>query len=129
MKKNLICALALLAILASCKKNEPKFVAKPIVKTEAPVPKPAPAQKPKPVPKPVPEPKFFTVAGCFEVEDNAKKLQSELINQGYKSKIVKFYKYSMVTFNGYQTREEAQAEVNTMVNKDEDSLVWIYSVK
>lgn len=80
----------------------------------------------KPVVKPV---NYYLVAGCFKIPANAERLHAQLLQEGYDSKIVPFYNMSMVTYGGYETREEAQVALNRIVKEPGKELTWVYPVK
>ena len=83
--------------------------------------------KPEPVAPPKEEPK--PVAGCFKIPENAERLQAKLIQEGYDSRIVPFYNMSMVTYDGYETRKEAQVALNRIVREPGKELTWVYPVR
>ena len=82
--------------------------------------------KPKPVVKQV---NYYLVAGCFKIPENAERLQAKLIQEGYDSRIVPFYNMSMVTYDGYETRKEAQVALNRIVREPGKELTWVYPVR
>ena len=121
-----IIILATISTLFSCKEKKITHIVHPAV-IETPTPKPEP--KPEPESKPELPKNFHIVAGCFEQSNNASNLNSSLLENGYKSKIMPFYKYSMVTFGDYSTKEEAQKELNKLAANNPSLGVWIYETK
>lgn len=127
----ILLAVSLLGILSSCKekKNNSALTEKKVeVKTE-PVQTPQPA--PEPVKKePTAKPKnYHLVAGCFMEEENAQRLHTQLTNEGYDSQIIPFYNLQMVTYNSFETRQEAQHALNLIVQEPGKELTWVYPVK
>ena len=61
--------------------------------------------------------------------ENAERLQAKLIQEGYDSRIVPFYNMSMVTYDGYETRKEAQVALNRIVREPGKELTWVYPVR
>ncbi len=127
----ILLAVSLLGILSSCKekKNNSALTEKKVeVKTE-PVQTPQPA--PEPVKKePTAKPKnYHLVAGCFMEEENAQRLHTQLTNEGYDSQIIPFYNLQMVTYNSFETRQEAQNALNLIVQETGKELTWVYPVK
>ncbi len=125
----ILLTVSLLGALTSCKEKRQKEVftskkveVKEVIKQE-PV---APKETSKPVVKQV---NYYLVAGCFKIPSNAERLHDKLVNEGYDSKIVPFYDMSMVTYGGYETREEAQAALNRIVQEEGKELTWVYPVK
>ena len=119
----ILVALSFLFSLSSCKK---KKETKTIVET---TPAPAPVEvkeEPKPV---VREMNYFLVAGCFKVKENADRFSARLISEGYNSKIMPFYNLYMVTYDGFETRREAQDALNRIVQEPGKELTWVYPVK
>lgn len=97
-----------------------------VLEVAQPEPVAPPKEEPKPVYKQV---NYYLVAGCFKVYDNAERLNAKLLSQGYDSKIVPFYNMSMVTYDGYETRQEAQHALNQIVKEPGKELTWVYPVK
>ena len=64
--------------------------------------------------------------GAFE---NKEALKAKLIQEGYDSRIVPFYNMSMVTYDGYETRKEAQVALNRIVREPGKELTWVYPVR
>ena len=56
-------------------------------------------------------------------------MQAKLIQEGYDSRIVPFYNMSMVTYDGYETRKEAQVALNRIVREPGKELTWVYPVR
>lgn len=127
----ILVALSLLFSLSSCKKKK-KTATIEAPKTEvvettpAPAPVPVVKEEPKPV---VREMNYFLVAGCFKVKSNADNLNARLIGEGYDSKVMPYYNLYMVTYEGYETRTEAQAALNRIVQEPGKELTWVYPVK
>lgn len=123
-------ALSVAFSLSSCKKKTgtkledlpPKTeVVETIQIEEEPV-----KEEPKPEVKQM---NYFLVAGCFKVQENAQRLFENLVSQGYSAKIMPYYNYHMVTYNGYETRAEAQAALNRIVQETGKENAWVYPVK
>lgn len=72
---------------------------------------------------------YYVVADCFEFKENAERLNQLLISKGFKSQILPFYNLNMVTYSGYETREEAQATLNQMVLQPGKEMLWVYPLK
>ena len=72
---------------------------------------------------------YYVVAGCFEFKENAERLNQLLISKGFKSQILPFYNLNMVTYSGYETREESQAALNQMVLQPGKEMLWVYPLK
>ena len=85
-----------------------------------------PKEEPEPVVKQV---NYYLVAGCFKIPENAERLQAKLIQEGYDSRIVPFYNMSMVTYDGYETRKEAQVALNRIVREPGKERTWVYPVR
>lgn len=127
----MIIVLAMLGVglCTSCKSKKKK----------APLPTPPVVVAPKPEPQPEPEPvmeepevkqmNYYLVAGCFRVYDNAVRLNAKLLDQGYDSRIIPFYSLNMVTYDGYETRREAQVALNRIVKEPGKKKTWVYPVK
>lgn len=129
----ILVALSLLFSLSSCKKKK-KTATIEAPKTEVVETTPAPAPAPVPVVKEEPKPvvremNYFLVAGCFKVKSNADNLNARLIGEGYNSKVMPYYNLYMVTYEGYETRTEAQAALNRIVQEPGKELTWVYPVK
>ena len=126
----ILVALSLLFSLSSCKKKKQvQTIEAPkteVAATPAPAPVPEVKEEPKPV---VREMNYFLVAGCFKVKSNADNLNARLISEGYNSKIMPFYNLYMVTYEGFETRQEAQAALNRIVQEPGKELTWVYPVK
>ncbi|MEG0795917.1 MAG: SPOR domain-containing protein [Odoribacter sp.] len=123
--------LLLLGGLSSCKdKNlkQEKLTSQKVEMIEA-SPVEAEVQQPVKQRQVEKQAKYFIVAGCFEVKANADRLQTELIGKGYDAQIFPFYRMSMVTYNGYETRLEAQAALNRIVSESGGRGAWVYPVK
>lgn len=130
MKITVILLTLSLLCLFSCKdkkvKEELTTQKVEIVEEAKPEPVVVPREELKPVVKQI---NYYLVAGCFKVPGNAERLQAELIREGYDSRIVPFYNMSMVTYDGYETRKEAQVALNRIVREPEKELTWVYPVK
>ncbi len=72
---------------------------------------------------------FFIVAGVFQNPDNAERLRRELLNSGFDQASIIFddiRDYHIVTYSGYPTREQADAEIERIraqVNPD----AWVFT--
>ncbi len=128
----ILCVLLILSVVGmatSCKNKKQKEVTTQqvevveVIKTEAVAP---PQEEPKPVVKQM---NYYVVAGCFRLIENAERLNAKLLNAGYDSKILPFYNMSMVTYDGYETRQEAQKALNRLVQEPENEMAWVYPVK
>lgn len=126
----ILLALSLVGLLTSCK-NKKKNTELTEQKVEVvEIAKPEPVAPPKEEPKPVvKQVNYYLVAGCFKVRSNAERLNAKLLNEGYDSKILPFYNMSMVTYDGYMTRQEAQHALNQIVNQPDKDLTWVYPVR
>lgn len=126
----ILLTLSLIGIFSSCKnkKQNEKLTTQQVEVVEVVKPEPVepPREEPKPVVKQV---NYYLVAGCFKVRENAERLNSKLLNEGYDSRILPFYNMSMVTYDGYETREEAQSALNRIVKETGKELTWVYPVK
>lgn len=128
----ILCVLLILSVVGmatSCKNKKQKEVTTQqvevveVIKNEAVAP---PQEEPKPVVKQM---NYYVVAGCFRLIENAERLNAKLLNAGYDSKILPFYNMSMVTYDGYETRQEAQKALNRLVQEPENEMAWVYPVK
>lgn len=128
----ILCVLLILSVVGmatSCKNKKQKEVTTQqvevveVIKTEPVAP---PQEEPKPVVKQM---NYYVVAGCFRLIENAERLNAKLLNAGYDSKILPFYNMSMVTYDGYETRQEAQKALNRLVQEPENEMAWVYPVK
>ena len=122
----ILLALSLLCLF-SCKdkkvKEELTTQKVEVVEVAKPEPVAPPKEEPKPVVKQV---NYYLVAG---IPENAERLQAKLIQEGYDSRIVPFYNMSMVTYDGYETRKEAQVALNRIVREPGKELTWVYPVR
>lgn len=126
----ILLTLSLIGIFSSCKnkKQNEKLTTQQVEVVE--VVKPEPVEPPREEPKPiVKQVNYYLVAGCFKVRENAERLNSKLLNEGYDSRILPFYNMSMVTYDGYETRQEAQSALNRIVKETGKELTWVYPVK
>lgn len=126
----ILLALSLVGLFTSCK-NKKKNVELTEEKVEiVEVAKPEPVVTPKEEPKPVvKQVNYYLVAGCFKVRENAERLNAKLSDEGYDSRILPFYNMSMVTYDGYETRQEAQDALNKIVRETGKELTWVYPVR
>lgn len=126
----ILLALLCVGLFTACKdkKKKAELTEQKVEVLEVMQPEPVapPQEEPKPVVKQV---NYYLVAGCFKVYDNAERLNAKLLNEGYDSKIIPFYNMSMVTYNGYETRQEAQQALNQIVREAGKELTWVYPVK
>lgn len=126
----ILLTLSLIGIFSSCKnkKQNEKLTTQQVEVVEVVKPElvEPPREEPKPVVKQV---NYYLVAGCFKVRENAERLNSKLLNEGYDSRILPFYNMSMVTYDGYETRQEAQSALNRIVKETGKELTWVYPVK
>lgn len=123
-------ALLLIVLLSSCKnkKSDTELTKEKVEVVEVTQPEivtPA-KEEPKVVEKKI---NFYLVAGCFKIKENALRLNAKLLDEGYDSQIVPFYNMNMVTYDGYETRQEAQAALNRIVRETGKELTWVYPVK
>lgn len=123
-------ALSIVGLFSSCKDKKKKNVLTEqkveVVEVAKPEPVAPPVEEPKPVVKQV---NYYLVAGCFKVRENAERLNAKLLDEGYDSRVLPFYNMSMVTYNGYETREEAQVALNRIVNEPGKEMTWVYPVR
>lgn len=126
----ILLALLWVGLFTACKdkKKKAELTEQKVEVLEVTQPEPVapPKEEPKPIVKQV---NYYLVAGCFKVYDNAERLNAKLLNEGYDSKIIPFYNMSMVTYNGYETRQEAQQALNQIVREEGKELTWVYPVK
>ncbi|MBD9179289.1 MAG: hypothetical protein EGP82_08980 [Odoribacter splanchnicus] len=126
----ILVALSFLFSLSSCKKKKTATIEAPKTEIAETTPAPAPVPEVKEEPKPVVrEMNYFLVAGCFKVKSNADNLNARLVSEGYNSKIMPYYNLYMVTYEGFETRQEAQSALNRMVQEPGKELTWVYPVK
>lgn len=126
MKMKIVLMLVCIGLLVACKEKKEQLTEQKVEVVEKTQPEPVKSEEseePKPVVK---EMNYFLVAGCFEVQSNAERLNQKLLAEGYDSKIIPFYRLHMVTYKGYETRAEAQAELNRMVLQEGMEWVWLY---
>ena len=99
----ILLALSLLCLF-SCKdkkvKEELTTQKVEVVEVAKPEPVAPPKEEPKPVVKQV---NYYLVAGCYNM--------------------------SMVTYDGYETRKEAQVALNRIVREPGKELTWVYPVR
>lgn len=125
----ILLVFSMVGVFTSCKKKAKEVVTTKQVEVVE-VAKPEPVEPPKEEPRPiVKRVNYYLVAGCFKVPANAERLNNRLLNEGYDSKILPFYNMSMVTYDGYETRQEAQAALNRIVKEEGKSETWVYPVK
>ena len=126
----ILVALSFLFSLSSCKKKKTATIEAPKTEIAETTPAPAPVPEVKEEPKPVVrEMNYFLVAGCFKVKSNADNLNARLASEGYNSKIMPYYNLYMVTYEGFETRQEAQSALNRIVQEPGKGLTWVYPVK
>ena len=126
----ILVALSFLFSLSSCKKKKTATIEAPKTEIAETTPAPAPVPEVKEEPQPVVrEMNYFLVAGCFKVKSNADNLNARLVSEGYNSKIMPYYNLYMVTYEGFETRQEAQSALNRMVQEPGKELTWVYPVK
>lgn len=127
----ILLALSLAGLFSSCKnkKKNIDLTEQKVEVVEVAKPEPEPVAPPKEEVKPVKRMNYYLVAGCFKVRENAERLNAKLLNEGFDSKILPFYNMSMVTYNGYETRQEAQIALNRIVSEAGKELTWVYPVK
>ena len=117
----ILLALSLLCLF-SCKdkkvKEELTTQKVEVVEVAKPEPVAPPKEEPKPVVKQV---NYYLVAGCFKIPENTERLQAKLIQEGYDSR--------MVTYDGYETRKEAQVALNRIVREPGKERTWVYPVR
>lgn len=127
---SIILALSFLGMIVSCKDKKPKEVLTTQNVEVVEVANPEPVAEKKESPRPVvKQMNYYLVAGCFKVQGNADRLHTRLLNEGYDSRIVPLYDMSMVTYDGYVTRQEAQVALNQIVRKPGKECTWVYPVK
>lgn len=123
-------AFSLVGLFTSCKekKKKPVLAQKKVEVVEVPKPKEEPVIVEEPV---VPEKQanYHLVGGCFRIRSNAERFNAKLLNEGYDSQILPFYNLSMVTYNSYETRAEAQVALNRIVREPGKSKTWVYPVR
>lgn len=113
--------------LTSCKKKAGELTTQQVEVVE--VTKPEPETPVQEVQKPVEkQANYYLVAGCFEFKENANRLHAKLVEEGYDSKILPFYDLNMVTYDGYETRQEAQVALNRIVREEGKECTWVYPV-
>jgi hypothetical protein len=72
--------------------------------------------------------KFHIIGGCFSVQENAEKFVTTQRQKGYNSEIIDKHKGLLrVSYNSYQTREEAFAALLEI--KSHNSSAWILTEK
>lgn len=123
-------ALSIVGLFSSCRDKKKKNVLTEqkveVVEVVKPEPVAPPVEEPRQVVKEV---NYYLVAGCFKVRENAERLNAKLMDEGYDSRVLPFYNMSMVTYNGYETREEAQVALNRIVNEPGKEMTWVYPVR
>ena len=125
----ILLTLSLLVFFTSCKEKKQKeeLTTQKVEVVEVAKPEPVvPKEEPKPIVKQV---NYYLIAGCFKVRANAERLNQKLLNEGYDSKILPFYNMNMVTYDGYETRQEAQAALNRIVREQGKEMTWVYPVR
>lgn len=126
----ILLALSLTGLFSACKdkKKTTRLTEQKVEVIEVAKPAPEPVA-PKEEIKPVKRVNYYLVAGCFKVRENAERLHAKLLNEGYDSKILPFYNMNMVTYDGYETRQEAQVALNRIVSEPGKEMTWVYPVK
>ena len=122
----ILLVLSVFGLFSSCKKKKAKEVLTPkqveVVEIEKTVPVEEEKEEPQPVVK---QANYYLVAGCFKIQENADRLHDKLLNEGYDSRILPFYNLNMVTYDGYETREEAQVALHRIVRVDGKEVTWV----
>ncbi len=73
------------------------------------------------------EHKYYIIGGSFKSEDNVEKYLQQLNKQGYAAKNLGVFKgLNRVAMIGFETMEEAQKELNSLLYKNPQSGVWIH---
>ncbi len=68
--------------------------------------------------------KYFIIGGCFEVPENAERFLQTLLGKGYPAaKLSKLGRLTPVCYNGFATRQEADAELARI--KAADPNAWL----
>jgi cell division protein FtsN len=137
MKNKIFIAILCVSVLTiSCgkKKSEKKPPVKREVKTQPLVVKDTLPPVPEPEPEPEiiekPQNKYFLIAGCFEVEENAYNFRDALVQQGYDAEIVNipdgvystFYK---VSYKGFSDRTEAFEQLAIERSQPDKENIWL----
>ncbi len=122
----ILSALIVAGLLSSCQQKKNKAA---LTTQKVEVAEPVIESAPKEEVKPVKQMNYYVVAGCFEFKENAERLNAKLIEEGFDSKILPFYHLNMVTYNGYENREEAQVALNKLVLEPDKECVWVYPLK
>lgn len=128
----ILLALFVVGLLSSCQQKKDKAE---LTKQKVEIVKPASEKtvemisEPGEVVKSIEQMNYYIVAGCFEFKENAERLNKLLVSKGFRSQILPFYNLNMVTYNGYETREEAQAALNQMVLQPGQEMLWVYPLK
>lgn len=123
----ILIAISFLFSLSSCKKKKKEIIEAPKTQVvETPKPEPVAVVKEAPV---VRQMNYFLIAGCFKIKSNADHLNATLINEGHDSKIIPYYNMYMVSYKGYETRQEAQVALNRIVLEPGRFQTWVYPVK
>ncbi len=126
----ILLSLLIVGLLSSCqqKKNRANLT-KQNVEVVKPVPEKSKESVSEEMENPVKQMHYYVVAGCFEYKENAERLNALLIQEGFESQILPFYNLNMVTYKGYETREEAQVALNRMVLEPGKEEIWVYPLK
>lgn len=125
----ILLALCMAGIFSSCKKKAKEAITTQqveVVEVTQPEPVEPKQEEPKPVVKQI---NYYLVAGCFKVRSNAERLHTKLSSEGYDSRILPFYDMNMVTYEGFETRQEAQVALNRIVQETGKEDTWVYPVK
>ena len=74
--------------------------------------------------------KFHVVGGCFKIRENADKLASQLIKQGYPAQVTNLGKsFYRVSVESFQTRQEASQAINRLLSADPKADYWLMADK
>jgi cell division septation protein DedD len=77
-------------------------------------------------PASVEEFKYYIIGGSFKSEENANKYIQQLKEQGYEPKNLGIFKgLHRIAMKGFETADEAQQELNSLLYKNPQSGVWI----
>lgn len=69
---------------------------------------------------------YYIIGGSFKSEENANKYIQQLKEQGYEPKNLGIFKgLHRIAMKGFETAEEAQQELNSLLYKNPQSGVWI----
>lgn len=69
---------------------------------------------------------YYIIGGSFKSAENAQKYLSQLSEQGYNGKDLGIFKgLHRIAIKGFSTKEDAQKELNILLNQNPKSGVWI----